>query len=469
MKQLTIGSLSALLAVVGALSEVGCNAVFGLEPLYLADQTADATPADGSTDQTADATPADGSTDQTADATPADGSADRMTDGSTDGTSDSAPSCADASTLQADGAPCDSGITCSSGTCSVCDGGAACVVAGKPCPALPGPTGGAVLAPMLTYGSKATYSCNTGYTLNGSTMRTCQNDGTWDGTAPTCDINRFLLTVTISGPPGGGSVLSTTNGVAISCGTTCSALVPYGTNVQLAASPGANGIFSAWTSVSGPDFTSVNGSTCNVTITAAATVNAAFKLKTGAGCTSPGDCTLGHCVNGVCCASACNGVCDESCQANTGACLHRPSRTSCGSVPLTSPGSNDLSLICDTAGQCTGPTITCNNANPCALSASMACCNRPLDATTDGTTCGPVSTCYGSTTAKQYGMNCSGTSDCPLGQVCCYTGGVGFAWQLCRAACDGPGQSQICNPNASPSDCPPPTSCTSAGTYYYCR
>ena len=42
-----------------------------------------------------------------------------------------------------------------------------------------------------TFGWTATYSCNTGYNLVGDNTHTCQADGMWSGSAPTCE--RMLL------------------------------------------------------------------------------------------------------------------------------------------------------------------------------------------------------------------------------------------------------------------------------------
>ncbi|XP_064397086.1 uncharacterized protein LOC135343963 isoform X2 [Halichondria panicea] len=45
---------------------------------------------------------------------------------------------------------------------------------------------GSVEAPQTTVMATATYSCNSGYGLVGESTRTCQADGTWSGSEPTC-------------------------------------------------------------------------------------------------------------------------------------------------------------------------------------------------------------------------------------------------------------------------------------------
>ena len=51
---------------------------------------------------------------------------------------------------------------------------------------------GNVSAPSTTYGSEASYSCNTGYNMNGAATRTCEAGGNWNGSVPTCDIDGQL-------------------------------------------------------------------------------------------------------------------------------------------------------------------------------------------------------------------------------------------------------------------------------------
>ena len=39
----------------------------------------------------------------------------------------------------------------------------------------------------------ATFTCDNGYTLTGGSFRACQNDGTWSGSAPTCQSELIPL------------------------------------------------------------------------------------------------------------------------------------------------------------------------------------------------------------------------------------------------------------------------------------
>ena len=59
------------------------------------------------------------------------------------------------------------------------------------CPDLIAQTNGMIGYNMGTAGLRpvatvATYTCDTGYTLNGGTTRTCGSDGVWSGFAPSC-------------------------------------------------------------------------------------------------------------------------------------------------------------------------------------------------------------------------------------------------------------------------------------------
>ena len=84
------------------------------------------------------------------------------------------------------------------------------------CQPLPSPMDGSVSTPTgTTYGSVASYSCKPGYTRVGAMTRTCQNDRTWSGAAPVCQI----VTCPTLTAPGQGSV---------SAGNTYNTTVTYG-------------------------------------------------------------------------------------------------------------------------------------------------------------------------------------------------------------------------------------------------
>lgn len=57
------------------------------------------------------------------------------------------------------------------------------------CGNLNNPSGGRVTVTATTYNEEAEYECVIGYYISGgSTQRTCQADGTWNGTELQCTI-----------------------------------------------------------------------------------------------------------------------------------------------------------------------------------------------------------------------------------------------------------------------------------------
>ncbi|XP_052242373.1 fibropellin-1-like [Dreissena polymorpha] len=56
------------------------------------------------------------------------------------------------------------------------------------------PNGDVVYSPNRDYLSRVDFTCSPGYILTGSTSRTCQANGAWDGTSPTCVIKGNINT-----------------------------------------------------------------------------------------------------------------------------------------------------------------------------------------------------------------------------------------------------------------------------------
>ena len=60
------------------------------------------------------------------------------------------------------------------------------------CSALTNPQNGNILCSLgddevPSYKDTCSFTCNTGYELTGSDTRTCQSDGSWNGTNSTCE------------------------------------------------------------------------------------------------------------------------------------------------------------------------------------------------------------------------------------------------------------------------------------------
>lgn len=101
---------------------------------------------------------------------------------------------------------CQNGGTCTSGSC-VCPagyGGGDCGTKVE-CGFLAEPANGTILYTNGTQlGGTATTACDSGHAIAGTTMRTCQADGTWSGTATTCTPSSCDVGDLVA--PEGGSV-----------------------------------------------------------------------------------------------------------------------------------------------------------------------------------------------------------------------------------------------------------------------
>ena len=61
------------------------------------------------------------------------------------------------------------------------------------CSTLSNPANGRVTQTGITYGQRATYTCNTGYYREGSSTRTCLSTGAWSGSVPSCRCMLLFL------------------------------------------------------------------------------------------------------------------------------------------------------------------------------------------------------------------------------------------------------------------------------------
>lgn len=221
------------------------------------------------------------------------------------------------------------------------------------------------------------------------------------------------------------------------------------------------------------------------------------RLTLGSSCEASSECQSEHCVDGVCCESACDGACtacggDGKCDvmpeddpecgvipcADDTECLDyddgeiterrcaafgtcklptdcpvtpRPARTKCSS----SDGA-----ICDGQGACVDRTVACGSTPECPVEPGR-CCSDQSDLSV---TCQAAEdTC--STTqadARVTRIACLATAQCPLGEVCCFLSpGVAIANNStsCVAAdtcvsSTGFGRHPVCHPDNQNQDCP---------------
>ncbi|HJL19970.1 MAG TPA: hypothetical protein RMH99_30175 [Sandaracinaceae bacterium LLY-WYZ-13_1] len=126
---------------------------------------------------------------------------------------------------------CNSGYTLSGSPSRTCDGtgswsGAAPTCVSMGCGSLSSPANGSVSAPSTDIGDFATYTCNSGYQILGSTRRVCQDDMQWSGAAPDCGLQLSCgcggafyegerVVATVDGPSGASGVSTGDTGTVI--------------------------------------------------------------------------------------------------------------------------------------------------------------------------------------------------------------------------------------------------------------
>jgi uncharacterized repeat protein (TIGR01451 family)/uncharacterized repeat protein (TIGR02543 family) len=187
------------------------------------------------------------------------------------------------------------------------------------------------------------------------------------------------------------------------------------------------------------------------------------KNDIGNACTGDRECGTGHCVDGVCCNSACDGQC-EACDlpSQPGVCsavLGAPHglRSACASDGSLCGGACDGTRVdacafpggsvqCGDAscasGSATAPA-TCNGAGACASASSQSCGRYGCDTSACKSSCAGDSDCANGSVCKD-GL-CVGPS--ALGDACTRDGACGSGHCVDGVCCDTActGQCQTCN------------------------
>jgi len=247
------------------------------------------------------------------------------------------------------------------------------------------------------------------------------------------------------------------------------------------------------------------------------------QLGLGGSCESATDCTSGFCVDGVCCESACGGVCAQ-CQPGTGACVAPATDQACPPVicesndcqlssgnitsnlcrsrgqcknqsdcnfsrldPGTPCDTADSDLrFCDGSGSCTDPTVTCNGIAGRVVDEDNECCDVRVGASFPFVVTesyGPRSGCTirAFSTAGGTQITCDENTDCRSGEVCCVTAASGGSHVTClpSSTCNTSApfvsyHSLCASPKGFTAPCPAGTSCTApSGSmipgWAYCR
>jgi hypothetical protein len=133
----------------------------------------------------------------------------------------------------------------------------------------------------------------------------------------------------------------------------------------------------------------------------------------GASCNASTDCLSGYCVDGVCCTTRCDGVCQACDLTADGTCVTVPNNTPC-------PDSNlcDGTEVCQ-GGQCLeGAPLDCTNNNFCTVDRcdpAAGCIHDPVQ---DGTPCSNGNPCDGDETCLHGSCTMGAPKDCDDHNLC---------------------------------------------------
>ncbi|MCC6213656.1 MAG: hypothetical protein IT376_02220 [Polyangiaceae bacterium] len=218
----------------------------------------------------------------------------------------------------------------------------------------------------------------------------------------------------------------------------------------------------------------------------------------GTPCSAPDHCATGYCVDGVCCATACDTACN-SCNAGltggtNGACAPILADTDpLGDCPEDVVSSCQRDGLCDGAGQCRpyypsgtvcGATTcssdvlsgaTCNGSGSCGLGSSPCHPYRCASGSSCHSSCTSDLQCQASAWCRitdntcqpdlPNGQTCTSAAQCTSGNcvdgVCCNTSCTGGC-QACTAAKKGGGANGTCGSIAAGAD--PDNECTDQGS-----
>ncbi|MGC4118128.1 MAG: hypothetical protein QM765_26975 [Myxococcales bacterium] len=384
------------------------------------------------------------------------------------------------------------------------------------CSGATAPAHGSVSTATAAFGATVTYSCDLGYALTGTATRTCQADGTFSGSAPTCEPTACAPDLTA---PANGSV-SQSHGVTGDVATyTCdSSFVLSGSSTRLCQ---ADGTWSGTT----PTCVSVqsgcspnpclNGGTCTpsgstgfscacaagwsgTTCTDAVTCSGATAPAHGS--VSAATATYGHSVTYSCDAGYTlgGGSAARECQADGTFAGAAPTCTANPCPALTAPANGTVSAAsgvtgdvvtygcnggysiqgaatrtCQTSGTWSGTAPTCQlvmtgcTPNPCVHSASCTpvgatgySCGT-CDAGWQGANCDQPITCSGAV-APAHGSVSAATAT--FGNAVTYgcDGGYTLSGSATRA-CQANGTFAGTAPTCAPVNCGAPPSVTNAG------